>query len=130
MQRKPTRHGATKWCHVVWPTYRRVQLCKIPEAARFCERTIRARSRGSGWRIESVLLAPNRVHVLVCAPATASRKAIIRRVQALTTRVVRDAGMVARSGGKLWDGWAWCSVLSNGPAVLAVRRWLAAQKRQ
>jgi REP element-mobilizing transposase RayT len=128
MQRIPRRSGRTKWCHVVWPTVRDRELFKIPAAARFCERIIRSRCKERGWLVDTVVFTTDRVHLLVRSPAELSRRAIIRRMQGLTKAALRRARIVDRWDRRMWDHWAWCSILTSPAAIAAVRRWLVARR--
>jgi REP element-mobilizing transposase RayT len=126
--RKSARAGKMKWCHVVWPTYRRRQLFKIPAAARFCERVIRHGCTARGWLADVVCLAPDQVHVLVLSPTGLSRRAVVRALQRVAAGAVRRAGLAGRWERRLWNGWAWCGILSSAPSVRAVRSWLIARR--
>jgi hypothetical protein len=70
----------------------------------------------------------DRVHLLVRSPAELSRPTIIRVLQGVTRTALQRAGIVERWDRRLWDGWAWCSVLTSPAAVTAVRRWLAGRR--
>ena len=117
-----------KWCHVVWPTYHRRELFKIPATARFCERALYHRCQARGWIMDTVFLATDQVHILMRGPRELSREAVVRGLQDVTGATLRRAGLVPRWDRKLWDDWAWCRILTNGPAVAAVRRWLAGRR--
>jgi REP element-mobilizing transposase RayT len=118
----------TKWCHVVWPTYKRRELFKIPATARFCERRLRDRCTGRGWHMDTAFLDDTQVHVLLRAPARLSRRAVTRILQRTAGRALRQTGAVPRWDHRLWDRWIWCSVLSSAPAVEAVRKWLMGKR--
>lgn len=68
-------------------------------------------------------LLPDRIHVLVEVPAVAPRASVVARLRNLATQVVRQAGMASRVG-QVWEDGGWCSVLTSGPAIEAVRRHL------
>lgn len=68
-----------------------------------------------------VALLPDRIHVLVEVPAAAPRASVVARLRDVATQVVRQAGMSSRVG-QVWEDGGWCSVLTSGTAVEAVRR--------
>ncbi len=116
----PFRPSATKWCHVTWSTARHRKCFNIAAHARFCEQTIEAECARHGWS-GVVALLPDRIHLLVEVPAGAARRAVVARLRAIATDVIRRAGVVP-AAGSLWEDGGWCSVLTNGPAIEAVRR--------
>lgn len=73
-----------------------------------------------GWAGEVAVL-PDRIHILVEVPVTAAREAVLARLRELATQVARRAGAGPRVG-HVWEGNGWCSVLTNAPAIDAVRR--------
>lgn len=128
MMQRSRRSETMRWCHVVWAADRHHELFKIPAAARFCERVMRTGCGAKGWQIDTIVLATDRIHVLVKSPARLSRQAVIRTLQRVTRGALRRAGLVARWERRLWADWAWCRVLTAATSVTAVRRWLIARR--
>ncbi|MSR05620.1 MAG: hypothetical protein EXR93_00905 [Gemmatimonadetes bacterium] len=114
------RPAATKWCHVTWSTARHRKCFNIAAQARFCEQAIEDECARAGWA-GVVALLPDRVHVLVEVPTTLTRASVVRRLRDTATLVVRRAGL-APGVGQVWEDGGWCSVLTSGLAVEAVRR--------
>lgn len=128
MARSTHRGGALRWCHVVWPTFRRRELFKIPAAARFCERAVRDCCSRCGWTVDTIAITNCQIHLLMRAPAAVQRSEIIRVLQRQTATALRHRGLAPRWERRLWDEWAWCGVLSSATSVLAVRRWLVGRR--
>lgn len=113
------RDADPKSYHVVWQTFRRRPLFKIPAAARFCERELERVAARRGWIVGRVHCAPTKIHVLVQVPARVARDAVPQELKRLTTAVVRRAGIAPRSRHPLWERDAWCRILSpRGVAIL------------
>ena len=70
-------------------------------------------------------MLPDRVRVLVEVPLAVSREDLIRTIRTATTTLARRAG-VATKVRRVWEESCWCSVLTNGVAVEAVRRRIRA----
>ena len=115
---------ATKWCHITWSTAGRRKFLNIAALARFCERSLCEALAEAGWSGEAAVL-PNRVQVLVQVPAAMERSEVIARVRTVATAVVRKAGATPGTR-RVWEEACWCSTLSYGIAVEAVRRHLRA----
>jgi REP element-mobilizing transposase RayT len=115
---------ATRWCHVTWSTAGHHKFLNIAALARFCERALSDECTRHGWRGEAAVL-PDRIHVLVEVPATVTREALIHIVRRAATSLVRETGAVAPAQ-RVWEENCWCSVVTNGTAVEAIRRRLRA----
>ncbi len=76
--------------------------------------------RRLGWPGEVALL-PDRIHVLVEVPGHVSREELIRNLRRVSTEVVQGLAGNAMPR-QVWEDSCWCSVITNGPAVDAVRR--------
>jgi REP element-mobilizing transposase RayT len=118
------RHSTTpaRWCHLTWSTARRHKFFNIAALARFCERTLVGVCERNGWRGEAAV-APDRIHVLVEAPGSVTRDHLVLAFRSAATSLARDVGIATRTQ-EVWEESCWCSVVTNGPAVEAVRRRL------
>jgi REP element-mobilizing transposase RayT len=122
-----TDHGPErKSYHVVWQTYRRRPLFKIPAAARFCERELERAAARRGWVVGRAHCAITKVHVVVEVPSSVPRETLATELKRLAGEVVRRSGL--RAGGRrpLWEPDAWCRSLS-ARGLTIVRRSLAAR---
>ena len=68
-------------------------------------------------------MLPERVHVLVQVPPAASRNEVIKRITGALNKVTKQNRGLARAD-RVWEQGMWCSVLTSGPAVEAVRRYI------
>ena len=128
MRPRSNPSAARQWCHVVCTIHRRRERFNIPTSARFCERAIIDACSLPGWSVDTVVVAPTQIRVLVRAPPRMTRQMVIRAVQRAAGGAVRRAGGLSRMHYRVWGGRAWCFVLRNAAAVRAVRlHMMAAQ---
>jgi REP element-mobilizing transposase RayT len=109
-------------------THRGQAWFKIAAAARFCEHAVRHACNALGWMLEVVVVLPDRVQILLVAPAREDRRAISHRLREVTTRLLMDANVVPRGVEHVWDDDGWCAVLPSAVAHAAVRRVLRERK--
>jgi hypothetical protein len=100
-------------------------LFKIPAHARFCERTIRTALADADLAPEALWVAPDRIHLLVAAPAAFPREKLAPALKRFVEQALRASGALGRGIGPLWDDRAWCAVLTHARGVAAVRRRLS-----
>lgn len=115
------RASAVKWYHIIWSTYRRRRVFKIPALRRFCEQSIQLRCAHSTWRIERAAVSANRVRLLVCASARVPRQVLLHDLKRSVASVIRETGMIRRPR-RAWDDGGWCATLNSGTGIDVVRR--------
>jgi hypothetical protein len=114
---------ATRWCHVTCRTVKHHKFFNIAALTRFCERALVEEFERRGWPCEVALL-PDRFHLLVEVPADVSREQLIRTVNMSAAAASRTAA--AGRATRVWEDHCWCSVVTNGAAIEAIRRRLRA----
>jgi REP element-mobilizing transposase RayT len=114
----------TKLCHLIWMTRDGRLWFKIAAAARFCERAVRHACTAQGWKPETIVVLPDRVHILVLVPLAEDRWSVSPRLQQATTHLLAESGVLAEGTGPVWTGDGWCSVLPSAVSAAAVRRVL------
>ncbi len=115
--------AAVKWYYIIWATYRRRRVFKIPALRRFCEQSIRLKCVHTNWRVECAAVSADRVRLLVCASARVSRDALLHDLKRSVALAVRDTGAV-RVPRRPWDNGAWCASVSSGAGIEVVRRYV------
>lgn len=120
----PERLTPPKSCHLVWMTPSGRRWFKIAGAAAFCERAVRAACAAAGCRADTVLVLPDRVHVVVRVPAAAPHRLLGTRLQRDVAAALIRARQVP-SGTPVWRAEGWCAALSSPAALAVVRRQLA-----
>ncbi len=70
-------------------------------------------------------MLPDRVRVLVEVPPGVQREELIRTIRTAATTLARRSG-VAKNVQRVWEESCWCSVVTNGVAVEAVRQRIRA----
>jgi REP element-mobilizing transposase RayT len=110
-----------KWYHLVWPTYRRRPLFKIPATARFCERVLRTTCAAPGWHVDQVVVRSSAVHLLVRAPGRLTRERVVQVLRERADTALVTAGVLQPHPRRLWDDRDWCVSLTHARAVDAVR---------
>ena len=118
-----TKAATVKWYHVIWATYRRRRVFKIPALRRFCEQLIQVNCVRANWIVERACIEPDRMRLLVKASATLPRTTLTLQLKESTARVMREAGAI-ESSRNIWDEGCWCLSVSSAPGVQAVKRYL------
>jgi len=118
-----TKAATVKWYHVIWATYRRRRVFKIPALRRFCEQLIQINCVRADWIVVRACIEPDRLRLLVKASATLSRAALTQQIKASAARTMHEAGAI-ESSRNIWDEGCWCLSLSSAPGVKAVKRYL------
>ncbi len=97
---------------------------KIAEAAAFCERAVRAACAAAGCRADTILVLPDRVHVLAQVPASVSRRELALGLQSDVAGALLATRQVPRDA-QVWRGEGWCAAITSPAALAIVRRRLA-----
>jgi REP element-mobilizing transposase RayT len=118
-----TKAATVKWYHVVWATYRRRRVFKIPALRRFCEQLIQVNCVRTDWIVERACIEPDRLRLLVKASPGLTRTTLTHQLKESAGRVMAEAGAI-ESTRNLWDEGCWCLSLSSAPGVDAVKRHL------
>ncbi len=118
-----TKAAAVKWYHIIWATYRRRRVFKIPALRRFCEQSIQLHCVHADWNVERACVSPNRVQLLVRASSRLSRKDLLRSLKGSVARTIRDGGVVRSTRG-MWDAGGWCAAVRSAVGVEVVRHHL------
>jgi REP element-mobilizing transposase RayT len=113
-----------KYYHVVWVTPPDHAWLKIAAAARFCEQAVRQACARLGLGLVLAAVFPDRIHLLITAPADRDRQAVGDGLRQAVCELLREAGLAAAAGGSPWQGSGWCAPLSHAAAAAAVRRAL------
>lgn len=115
-----------KWYYLIWPTYRRRPIFKIPGTARICEQLIRRTLVRPSWRLDCVAMRPDTLHLLVHAPSSLTRDLVHRQLRDWIDATIRRSHVVALPRGALWGHGAWCGVLKRPRAVRMARQRISA----
>jgi REP element-mobilizing transposase RayT len=118
-----TKAATVKWYHVIWATYRRRRVFKIPALRRFCEQLIQVNCVRADWIVERACIEPDRMRLLVKASATLPRGTLTLQLKESAARVMHEAGAI-ESSRNIWDEGCWCLSVSSAPGVDAVKRHL------
>jgi len=111
-----------KWYYLIWPTYRRRPVFKIPGAARICEQLIRRALTRPAWRLDCVAVRPDAVHLLVHAPSSLARTRVQDQLRDWVTTAIRQSHALRLPLGTLWGHGAWCGVLLHARSVRMARQ--------
>ena len=122
MQRMGTGTPGRKWYYLIWPTYRRRPVFKIPGTARICEQLIRRALTRPSWRLDCVAVRPDTLHLLVHAPSSPTRKLVHDQLRDWIDATIRQSHAVALPRGALWGHGAWCGVLMRPRSIRMARQ--------
>ena len=108
--------------YLIWPTYLRRPVFKIPGAARICEQLIRRTFTRPAWRLDCVAVRPDAIHLLVHAPSSLARTRVQDQLRDWVTTAIRRSHALRLPRGTLWGHGAWCGVLMHARSVRTVRQ--------
>ncbi len=104
-------------------THKHREVFKIAATARFCERALCQACADLGWIIDTLVIRPRSIHVLLRVPLRTSRRTVVRRLKQAAAGAARQRP-VCDLGKRVFASQPWCAIVTDGAKVAALRRHL------